>query len=75
MKIIGKYAFQNTSLECIAIPPHVTEIGDFAFVKCPYLQIIYIEEYSELLVINGNIFDYNSEGIVMIPCGSNIKFV
>ena len=56
LRIIGKYAFYDTSIESISIPSHVTQIGACAFSYCKKLKTVEIPPNSELKIIDKEVF-------------------
>ena len=57
LTVIGKNAFEATTLNSISIPRHVTRIEYCAFAGCKNLKNISIHNDSELISIGDNAFD------------------
>ncbi|KAK8866573.1 hypothetical protein M9Y10_009537 [Tritrichomonas musculus] len=64
---IGEHAFEEVPIETIKIPPHVTEIGDYAFKFCSKLINVVFPNNSELRSIGREAFYLTSITSITIP--------
>ncbi|KAK8838602.1 hypothetical protein M9Y10_033234 [Tritrichomonas musculus] len=67
LRVIGKYAFYETSIESISIPSHVTQIGACAFSYCKKLKTVEIPPNSGLKIIDKEIFYFSTIENFSIP--------
>ena len=67
LKIIGRYAFSNSTLSKISIPNHVTKIEENAFSYCRSLQQVEFDENSEIKIIEKRAFAKSMISSLTIP--------
>lgn len=69
-------SFCYSSINSLCLPPHIKIIDIDDFSNCKYLQIIEIQENSEIRMININGFKNSANLIIMIPIKLNkqVKF-
>ena len=63
---IDKYAFQDSSITCLTIPPHLTYIAETAF-YCSNIQIIEFVESSNMCYFDLSIFSSSKQALFMAP--------
>ncbi|KAK8838938.1 hypothetical protein M9Y10_032397 [Tritrichomonas musculus] len=67
IEVIEVAAFSRSSIETISIPPHLTEIGNFAFSDCQNLKEVKIPPNSELKRIGEQAFCNTAIESLFIP--------
>ena len=67
VKKIAPFAFSESSIEKVVIPPHVTHICEGAFLFCEMLQNVEIPANSELQIIEKEAFSDVSIESIFIP--------
>jgi hypothetical protein len=68
---IGESAFSECAIASITIPSSVTTIADGAFVLCPFLKFIKVDENNEYFSNDkdGVLFNKDKTKLIFYPCG------
>lgn len=67
LQVIEEYAFESTTIQSISFPPHLSKIGLSLLLSSGSVQLIELDDNSELLNMSDYLLGFEQNVIIMIP--------